>query len=72
MQISIKGREFDIEIVGEHPGYLVLVPLANGLDKKVAIATGKTKAAAVNSAIEYLIELVKLQEEEDAERTAKE
>lgn len=72
MEIQIKDRVFDVEIGGEHPGYVVLIPLANGLDKKVPIATGKTKVAALNNAIKYLIELVKLQEEENAGCTAKE
>jgi hypothetical protein len=71
MQISIKGREFNVEIAGEWPGYVILLPLANGLDKTVPIATGETKAAAVNNAIKYLIALVEM-EEENAGCTAKE
>lgn len=64
MNIQIKGRSFEIEIGGEHPGYVALLVLANANGRRVPIATGKTKVEVINSAITYLNMLVQVEEEE--------
>lgn len=50
MQLTINGKQFDVELSGDSP-YMVYREVAG---KIVPLATGDTKAEAVNNAIEYL------------------
>ena len=66
MKITISGREFDVELAGEHPGHIATIPLANGMEhKRFVIANGKTKAETINNAIVWLTNFVHLEESND-------
>lgn len=65
MKIQIKDKEFDVQVGGEHPGYVAFLETANmPKPRMVIIATGKTKVEVINNAIVYLNMLVQAEEEE--------